>query len=353
MRYFYILILAVVVMAGTFLVFHEKIFLRGEGEKEEKLEIFNPALLDWQEVTSTIPWSERDSHALVVYQDKMWVMGGLDANGFVVKKDTVEYWLAPHFSDVWTSDNGVDWKLVAAESLWGDRRSIQVVAFKDKMWLMAGWGPVVGYQNDIWYSQEGLNWVKATPSAAWPAREGHSLIVFKDKMWLIGGVNYDKREMKNDVWYSEDGTNWFEATSSAPWSPRWDQAVTVFKDKLWLIGGMDLNGNIFKDVWSSEDGQRWQLATDNPPWQARQGHNILAFQDRLWIIGRLNDASNGGANDIWFSEDGVNWTKTKNNPAWLGREDSAAVIFKDKIWVMGGMDANLDWRNDIWYSINF
>ncbi|MBI2626579.1 MAG: hypothetical protein HYW69_03240 [Candidatus Nealsonbacteria bacterium] len=314
-------------------------------------EIFNPDLLGWQEATSTVPWPPRDSHALTVYKDKMWLMGGLNANDFILGAGSVEYWKAPHFADVWTSENGEDWSLIAENSPWGKRRSIQVVSFKDKMWLMGGWGPQVGYRNDIWYSEDGANWIEAAPNANWPAREGHSLVVFKDNLWLIGGVNYDERETKNDVWYSEDGINWLEATSSVPWVPRWDHAVTVFKDELWLIGGMDLNDNTFKDVWNSKDGQNWQLVTDNPPWQQRQGHNALAFRDKLWIIGRLNDVTNGGMNDIWFSEDGINWTKTKNDPAWLGREDSAAVVFKDEIWIMGGMDANWHWRNDVWHSV--
>jgi hypothetical protein len=52
-----------------------KIFSQEKRDNEEKEKIFNTNLLSWQEVKSPIPWSPRDSHAVVVYQDKMWLMG--------------------------------------------------------------------------------------------------------------------------------------------------------------------------------------------------------------------------------------------------------------------------------------
>ncbi len=322
-----------------------------ENLQQEKKENFDPASLSWQEATLGADWPKRDSHAVVVFKDKIWVTGGLNGDENVLAPNAVEYWNSPYFKDVWNSDNGINWTLVATNTPWSNRRSIQVVVFKDKLWLMGGWGPYVNYKNDVWYSEDGINWTQATTSAAWPAREGHTLVVFKDKIWLMGGVRYDKRETKNDVWYSEDGVNWTSATSSAQWAPRWDHAVAVFDNKLWLSGGMDLKDNIFNDVWHTEDGVNWILATDNPPWQARQGHNMLVYKNKLWLLGRFNDTINGGANDVWYSEDGVNWQKTIKDPAWLGREDSCAVIFQNKMWILGGMNSKWKWTNDVWYSV--
>jgi len=311
---------------------------------------FDPELIDWEEATGNALWSKRDSQGAAVYKDKMWLLGGLNGNDFVIKKGVVEYWKAPHYSDVWVSENGNDWKLVTEKAAWGGRRSVQVVDFKNKLWLMGGWGPNVGYKNDIWSSEDGEQWKQEISSAAWPPREGHSIVFFDNKLWLIGGVRYDKRETKNDVWYSEDGINWTEAISAAPWSPRWDHAVAVFQNKIWLIGGMDLNDNIFNDVWYSENGVNWVLATNNPGFKERQGHSVVVFKNKLWVIGRLDNKEIGDENDVWYSEDGVNWKKTKNNPLWLGREDFSAVVFKDKIWVAGGMDNNWVWNNDVWHS---
>ncbi len=323
------------------------------GQKETKEgEVFNPALLTWQKVQGVAPWSPRDSHAAFVYQDKIWLIGGLNGNDYLIGSEIVGYGEAPHFGDIWVSDDGLNWNLLTDKAPWGERRSIEVVIFKDKMWLIPGWGPWTGLKSEVWYSEDGVSWEKATSNLRWQAREGHQLVVFKDKLWLLGGVNYEKRETKNDVWYSEDGVNWFEAVSIAPWQPRWDHKAFEFKDRLWLIGGMDLNDNVFGDIWVSDDGQNWSLASDNPPFAARQGHEAVLFKDRVWIIGRFNSTSQGGGNnDVWFSEDGINWQRTKTNPIWEGREDHAAVVFQDKIWVLGGMTVNWSWQNDIWYSV--
>ncbi len=336
-------------IAVAIYVFLSNPFLKTEKDITENTE-FNPVLLEWKKASSEIPWEPRDSHALMEYNGRLWLMGGLNANGYVIEPNYVEYWRAPHFSDVWVSDDGINWELVTENAAWGKRRSVQAIAFRDKIWLIPGWGPIEGLKKEVWSSEDGFYWKKEVADAPWPAREGHELAVFQDKLWLIGGVDYDSRKTMNDVWYSEDGVNWLQAASSNPWSPRWDHEVAVFKDKLWLIGGMDLNDNVFNDVWYSEDGVNWELATNSPPWQSRQGSEALVFKDRIWILGRFNDDYNGGVNDIWFSENGFVWKKTNKNPEWLGKEDLAATVFKNRIWITGGMDKNWQWQNDVWYS---
>lgn len=312
--------------------------------------VFDPSSLNWEEMVSSAPWEKRDSQGVVVYNGKIWLMGGLDATGHVTSEGNVDYDNSKHFGDVWSSKDGTNWIKVADKSPWGNRRSIQPVDFNGKMWLMGGWGPEVGYKNDIWSSEDGVNWKLETASAAWPSREGYQLVVFQNKIWLIGGVRYDKHQLFNDVWYSPDGVNWTEATNNAGWSPRWDHSVGVFNNKFWLIGGMVFGGKMFKDVWYSVDGANWVLANANPPFETRQGGFVAGYKSKLWVIGRLDASINGGVNDIWYSEDGVEWQKTKNNPLWLGREDFGAVIFDDKIWVIGGMDRNWTWTNDVWRS---
>lgn len=323
-----------------------------ETKKEiQKEKTFDPTLLTWQEVTSTIPWEPRDSQGVVVFKNKIWIFGGLNGNGFVEKPGFVRYGQAPHFSDIWSSEDGINWNLVTDKAPWGKRRSIQAVVFQDKIWLIPGWGPWAGTKNEVWNSEDGIHWNLVNSNPNFSPREGHQLVVFKDKLWLLGGVNYETRKIKNDVWYSEDGINWFEVTSTIPWSPRWDHSVVVFKDKLWLIGGMDLNDNVFGDIWVSENGKDWSLVTANPPWPKRQGSEAVVYKERIWLVGRFNEESQGGGNnDVWFSEDGINWRKTKKDPPWSGREDHAVVVFQDKIWVLGGMTEDWVWKNDIWYS---
>jgi leucine-zipper-like transcriptional regulator 1 len=311
----------------------------------------NPATLTWQEATSSAPWQARDSYAAAVFDGKIWMMGGLDANKNVLAPNVVEYWKADYFNDIWSTPDGTNWVLNATNAPWGQRRSAEAIVFNGKMWLAGGWGPNIGLKNDVWFTQDGISWEIATDSAAWQPREGHQFVVFDNKMWIMGGVLYDSRTTLNDVWYSQDGTNWTQATSSAPWSSRWDDTVTVFNGKMWLSGGMDLKGHIFNDVWYTQDGINWNMATDAPGWTPRQGHGFIEYHGKLWLIGRFNDVINAGPNDVWYTEDGVLWTKTQTDPLWLGREDIVALNFLDKIWIFGGMNSNWQWSNDVWFSI--
>lgn len=209
---------------------------------------FDPQVLTWQAATTSAPWGPRDAHTMVEYHDQLWLMGGLKGD---IK---IPYEQMPHKSDVWVSRNGFDWKLVTNQAPWGPRRSMIAVVFQGKIWLMGGWSPKTGYTSDVWYSDDGEHWTLATPKAAWDAREGHTLFVFDNKLWLSGGVRFDTRELKNDVWYSEDGITWLLATRHAEWSGRYDQTMTAFSGKFWLAGGLRFGNEVLRDLWSSDDG---------------------------------------------------------------------------------------------------
>ena len=314
--------------------------------------LLNPSALNWEEISSFALWEGRDSQAVVVYKNKIWLMGGVNGATRIISPGNVDYGNAPHFNDVWSSEDGTSWRLISNKAPWGKRRSMQVVDFKGKMFLMGGWGPEIGAKNDVWSSEDGVSWKKETSSASWEKREGHQVVVYKNKIWLTGGVNYSNHKIFNDVWSSEDGVNWKKETGSAPWTARWDHSIAGFNNKLWLVGGMDFE-DIYNDVWSSEDGVSWVLVNKNHPFLSRQGFLLMDYKNKLWILGRLNTPQYGnGPNDVWYSEDGINWLKTKDDPRWTGREDFGAVVFKDKMWIIGGMDKDWKWKNDVWCSVS-
>ncbi len=320
-------------------------------DRVEKKEIpFRPEDLVWQEISSSTPWTARDSHAATVFQGKIWLTGGLNANDATIRAGRVEYEKAQYFNDIWYSEDGEHWIRALEHAPWPGRRSQQLAVFKGKLWLVGGWGPRGGYAKEIWTSGDGLSWQKIIPEGGLPEIEGHQLVVFKEKLWLFGGVRYTDRTLINEVWYTDDGSNWERAVKKAPWDPRWDHGITEFKGAMWLTGGMNLADDEFNDVWRSEDGFRWERIAEHASWATRQGHVALVYKDRLWIIGRLNDSIAGGPNDIWYTEDGYEWKKTKIDPVWLGREDHEALVFKDAIWVFGGMTSDWKWSNEVWRS---
>jgi len=177
-------------------------------------------------------WSVRSGHTSVVYDGKMWVMGGYG----VSRKN-----------DVWWSTDGITWTQATASAKWSVRSGHTSVVYNGKMWVMGGYGGS-SYKNDVWWSTNGITWTQATASAEWSVRDFHTSVVYDDKMWVMGGYSSGGSSYKNDVWWSTDGITWTQATASAEWSVRSGPTSVVYDDKMWVMGGSD--GSSYKnDVW--------------------------------------------------------------------------------------------------------
>jgi hypothetical protein len=225
----------------------------------------------------------------------MWIVGG-DAN-------------QGHYqTDVWSSADGANWQLEAKEVPWGPRVLYQTLVFDNKIWVMGGQTlptftnePLDVYYSDVWNSEDGLHWERVTENVPWSPRGIiGGTVVFKERMWIIGGGTYSTpgkpmRVYYNDVWNSQNGVNWTCATEAAAWSPRQFHDVAVFDDRIWVLEGGDLAGNR-KDVWHSSDGIAWEELPDTP-WLPRHAASIFVFDDALWVV-----AGNNMTSDVWKLE---------------------------------------------------
>ena len=285
----------------------------------------------WTQATSSATWSARAWHSSVVFDDKLWVLGGYDVN--ISAKN-----------DVWFSADGITWTLATSDAAWSARWGHSSVVFDNKLWVLGGNG---SRKNDAWFSEDGSTWTQATSSATWSARAWHSSVVYDDKLWVLGG-SVSANSEKNDVWFSEDGSTWTQATSSATWSARDRHTSVVFDNKLWVLGGGAHDGNDFNlknDVWFSADGSTWTRATSNVTWSARTWHTSVVYDDKLWVLGGYDGDLK---NDAWFSEDGSTWMKETSSTTWVARYGHSSVAFDNKLWVLGGIDGN-NYKNDVWY----
>ena len=284
--------------------------------------------MDWTLKTDTAAWTARREHASVVFDDRIWVLGGNASDD-------------SRKNDVWYSSDGANWTCATESAGWSRRRNHAAVVFDNKMWVLGGYNRT----NDVWYSSDGINWTQATASAAWARRDGHAAVVFNNKIWVLGGYVTSTGRM-NDVWYSSDGVNWLLATDTAGWSKRDNHVAVVFDNKIWVIGGYAVDGGRKNDVWYSSDGINWTCATNSASWSEREQHTATVFDNKIWVLG-----GNGSRkNDVWFSSDGINWTQATNSAAWSRRYEHTAVTFDNKMWVMGGNASDGGRKNDVWYS---
>ena len=281
---------------------------------------------NWDYVPTQVRWPVRSKHASLVYDGKMWVMGG--------------YGNVPEYkNDVWWSTDGITWTQATAAAGWSARCDHTSVVYDGKMWVIGGGGVSPAYKNDVWWSTDGITWTQATASAPWSARYKHTSVVYDNKMWVIGG--YDGSSIYSDVWWSTDGITWTQATAGAVWGARHDHTSVVYDNKMWVIGGLGKN-----DVWWSTNGNDWTQATANVAWGIPPTrHASVVYDDKIFVMGGL------GNREVWWSTDGIAWTQTNANVEWGERTGPSVIVYNDKMWVMGGYHI-VTFYNDVWISGN-
>ncbi|GAB3011458.1 hypothetical protein GCM10027284_33530 [Cyclobacterium sediminis] len=303
----------------------------------------NP-LPNWEKVSEKVDWQARDSQGELVYNNKLWILGG---------------WFDSHHApprDVWSSANGKDWNKVASNAPWIHSDLPMTFVFKDKMWITGGWynGRLEGHSasNSIWSSTNGADWKLEKKAASWTPRIASTVVEFKGKLWLMGGIeNYyfgDEKSLKNDVWVSENGKDWELATVDAGWSPRAYHQSAVLNGKMYVFGGGNYTPEYHakNDVWVTEDGINWEQVTEAAPWHERIWFSSVVYRDCIWVMGGWSNNPYKNWGDAWYSRDGINWTEYKPGIFWPGRHEHSAFVFQDKIFVAGGMLPPL--VNDVW-----
>ncbi len=146
--------------------------------------------LHWDPQTSAGSFEARDNFGAIVYDNKIWIMGGAGL--------PYPY----NYSDVFNSGNGANWA-GTANGLGINPSGFTAVAFNNYMNVIGGLnaprapGATPVLTNNVYTSADGVFW-SSQPAAQ--ARSGHTSVVANNKIWVIGGQ--DSSGLKNDVWYS-------------------------------------------------------------------------------------------------------------------------------------------------------
>ncbi len=170
-------------------------------------------------------------------------------------------------------DGALVWEEVSDSSPWVARYRHTSVVFEDKLWILGGYGyqgiTKDSYLEDVWSSVDGVSWELETMDAPWHGRTGHSVVVLNNKLFLIGGYAVDEdgesthntNHYMNDVWESSDGETWTQVTESTPFGDRaYHEAVVVDvdgTDTIYVIGGRNKGVDYYDDIWKSTDGENW------------------------------------------------------------------------------------------------
>ncbi|MDB2606259.1 hypothetical protein N9Y48_00635 [Zobellia sp.] len=290
-------------------------------------------------LTYSANFEERSRHTSVVFQDKLWVIGGM---GDHVDKQ---------YSNVWYSADGIEWEEISSNSPFGFRLEHNSVVFKDKIWVIGGgristnntWQSLT----DIWSSPDGWNWTEVSAQIPFSTIYHYSTIVFQDKLWVFGGYNNIPNmpnEPNHKIWSSSDGVVWQEHDSPPNSSLDGKGSALLFKDAIWFL---DHRGVVQK----STDGINWSLVVnESSSYGEAIWHDSVVFDNHIWIIGGQvfpNGAVQGEyTNNIWKSSDGITWEQVEAPDEFPVRSLHTALSMNDKIFIIAGNSPYQS--NDVW-----
>lgn len=209
--------------------------------------------IEWKMVTPNAGFQKRFDHTLTAFNGSLWLIGGIGFNKKINNYETL--------SDIWRSSDGQNWVKVTDNAPFGPRRSHASVVHDGKLWVVGGWD--YSYNKDVWYTKDGYQWEQATDNAAFPPRILHALTTDGKFMWLTAGhaIQDNKKDPfghQNDIWYSGNGINWYKANTSQEFPKRTQHSSVFFNGKLWVINGFgfkDGSGTAseLSDIWSFEE----------------------------------------------------------------------------------------------------
>lgn len=334
--------------------------------------------INWSRATAAARFSTRHHHSSLVFDNKMWVIGGSR------NSSSGEMMGLPHdfdftkklLNDVWCSSDGKTWKRINKNSAFAPRESHASLVFNNKMWVIGGhtgpqaedWEKEIvssretawkalksepGYSNEVWCSVDGKNWTQLQTPKSFPPRAGQAVLEFNGELWMLGG--YAKSGRNAGAWHSVTGENWenngviphqkagiFRVERNSP------MVATVFQNKMWIVGGEPLDFRVNgsqRDPWylcsdnvvqCSADGKNWNFPYNRSRFSPRAMHGGAVFNDKMWVISGFGD---GAGNDAWWSRDGDHWTSTTlSSPPKMRLGSVKTIVNANNLWVLGHND---------------
>ena len=133
--------------------------------------------INWTQATAAAGWSARYMHSVLIHDDKLWVVGGVNI-----------YPPKGLFTDVWYSTNGRSWTQTTSTGPWTG--FVRACAHNGAIWAIDAGG--------VWNSTDGATWTEITTSVPWYSP--------RDRVWSFKGKIFTVDT--GSVSYSIDGIDW-------------------------------------------------------------------------------------------------------------------------------------------------
>ncbi|MFB4165617.1 hypothetical protein ACE1TI_17915 [Alteribacillus sp. JSM 102045] len=176
-------------MSPNLFEFADKFWLIGDNKGKSDV-WYSEDGVSWQQAAEDTGWSHRNDPAVTASDDGIWVTGGSDVTGEGLV-----------YNDVWFSPDGKDWNKVTDEAAWEPRFRHASIVYDDKLWVMGGvnFDFDGGYQvnvHDVWHYSLIDEEEELTPPKAVPPNK-KTRCVHKLRNQCQPGVNMSKKQHCN------------------------------------------------------------------------------------------------------------------------------------------------------------
>ncbi len=208
--------------------------------------------------SGTPPWSDREGCGVVVFNNKVWFLGGRYIVDTTPANDTYYNTVYSWDGTTFTLENSTMIAGIVGLAYFG------VTVYDDKIWIACGVYDIAGVQqltNRIYNSEDGITWALIdTPSFNSKERHDPGFLGYDGKLWLFGGQDWSLDTWdgvpNNDVYYSTDGEVWSTATGAASSEinnidfPK----LEYFNNKMFVVNA--------ETVMYTTDGTTWTKSID-------------------------------------------------------------------------------------------
>lgn len=269
---------------------------------------------------------------MIDFKGEYWFMGGTETKEARAREPQI------YHNDIWKSSDGETWVKVVDNAPWSKRSYFNLFQFDNKLWLIGGLDvstkdpelPLTRL-NDVWNSADGINWTKVTNQGNWQARALPFATAQDEKMYLIGGHTNTAWTLYQDIWESTNGVQWSSVGSindntlgaSDTRNGIWKQSVVKLGDEYFMFGGSLSSSFLgFTSVLKSVDMLNWSVVTRNTPWKNEHYQSIeyldpFVWKNKMYVVVKTKEYSEGTIKQIVFSStDGATWSEELELPSF-------------------------------------
>jgi len=143
---------AVLKMGNSYYLIGGLRYVQGDLQKSDVW--LSSDLIHWQLLSDNCPWTSRiTSNCCVVFKGKIWIVGSGNLSLNNSSSNNI-------VNDIWESSDGRTWSLVTKFADFQPRISHKIHVFDDKLWIVGGINSSGQYCNDVWFSIDGHVWTE-------------------------------------------------------------------------------------------------------------------------------------------------------------------------------------------------